>query len=168
MLRNFKKMPKEERSFSIYPHKKIMDLTNYETEEDIVKKQWKALFRLLYTSGLRVSELNHMDVLDDSKIKVRGKGNKVRTCFYEKDAYVTCFDLIGKYTNKTIRLKCKEIMGEKYSPHNLRRSYATYLLKSGANPKMVQKTMGHSDIKTTYSYFHNTIEELKEEYNKFF
>ncbi len=168
VLNNLKKRPYEEKSYNIYSHTKILNLTNFKNEKDFELKKWKALFRFLYTSGIRVGELNNIDVLDDTKIKIFGKGGKTRMCFYSKDAYIECVDIIGKYTDKTIRVKCKEILGDEYSPHNLRRSYATYLLKNGANPKMVQKTMGHADIKTTYRYMHNTIKEMEDEYDKYF
>ena len=168
VLNNFKKNPNEEKSYTIYHHDKILRLTDFEKETDKEKREWKALFRFLYTSGLRVGELNNIEILTNKTIRIFGKGKKYRVCFYSKKSYDACKNIIGKYTGKTIRLKCKEILGQDYTPHNLRRSYATYLLKNGANPKMVQKTMGHADIKTTYRYFHNTIEELEEEYNKFF
>uniref|UniRef100_UPI003D2C0BC2 tyrosine-type recombinase/integrase n=1 Tax=Mycoplasmopsis bovis TaxID=28903 RepID=UPI003D2C0BC2 len=52
----------------------------------------------------------------------------------------------------TVSKAIKDLLGNDYSPHSLRRSVASFMLKKGALPKMVQRQMGHSSIATTFTY----------------
>ena len=55
----------------------------------------------------------------------------------------------------------------KVSPHTLRHTFATHLLNSGCDIRVVQELLGHENLTTTEVYTHITSEELRNTYNKF-
>ncbi|MDO8591223.1 MAG: tyrosine-type recombinase/integrase [bacterium] len=69
--------------------------------------------------------------------------------------------IVGKYATKA------GIMGKNVSPHTLRHSYATDLLRNGADIRSVQSLLGHSSVTTTQIYTHVTDKQLREVHNKF-
>lgn len=69
--------------------------------------------------------------------------------------------IVGKYATKA------GIMGKNVSPHTLRHSYATDLLRNGADIRSVQAMLGHSSVTTTQIYTHVTDKQLREVHNKF-
>lgn len=146
----------------------------------------KAILELLFSTGLRVSELCNLPVdLDLSKdeFSVRGKGEKVRVVFLSDTAREAV--LAYKKTNKTIdsaRLfhvtprtveRCIRqyaiIAGisKKVTPHVIRHSFATGLLQNGADLRSVQMLLGHADISTTQIYTHLTDRHLRDVHKKF-
>ena len=152
------------------------------------------IVELLYDCGLRVSELVNLKISDiDTKskyIKCVGKGSKERLIPFGKSAknsinkYLVQRDkIISKYGLNTKRLFIKDSgnfltrqdvynfvrsLGEKIhkhiSPHTLRHSFATHLLENGADLRVVQELLGHSDVSTTQLYTHITKKRLKEVY----
>ena len=152
------------------------------------------IVELLYDCGLRVSELVNLKISDiDTKskyIKCVGKGSKERLIPFGKSAknainkYLVQRDkIISKYGLNTKKLFIKDsgnfltrqdvynfvrTLGEKIhkhiSPHTLRHSFATHLLENGADLRVVQELLGHSDVSTTQLYTHITKKRLKEVY----
>lgn len=158
----------------------------------------KAMLELMYSSGLRVSELINLTVNDvDTKsdlVRVFGKGTKERIIpinDYSKDAlneyilyhrynlfkhgennYLFLNNHGTKMTRQGFFKILKKIAQEKniktdFSPHTLRHSFATHLLKNGADLRSIQELLGHSDIKATQIYTHISNERLKKNYQDF-
>lgn len=158
----------------------------------------KAIFELLYSTGLRISELINLELsnidLDDNLIRVMGKGSKERIIpfgDYAKEAlnvYLNDYrSLINKknstyvflnnlgnrlsrqYIFKIIKLECtKKGIRKNVSPHTLRHTYATHLLKNGADLRIIQELLGHENLTTTQIYTHLDNETLKNDYDEFF
>ncbi len=131
--------------------------------------------------------------LNDDLIKVLGKGSKERIIPINNSAKGYLIDyltygrpyLLGtkdseyvfissrhtKITRQAFFKILKQICDEKHiekniSPHILRHSFATHLINNGADLRIVQELLGHSDIATTQIYTHLTNEKLKKEYEK--
>lgn len=169
------------------------------TEEEIEKIRQvdmklidRVLFEVLYSSGIRVSEvvnLNWEDInFTTRELKVKqGKGSKDRVTFLSIKAIL----LLRKYRrNRNDSDKCvfrsnyrrrmskssiirhiKEItrkadIGKKVTPHHLRHSCATHLLKSGMSLDMVQKVLGHSKVSTTQLYAKTNMDDVSYNYKK--
>ena len=176
-----------------------VDLANYflslDANTDILVRD-KAMFELLYSSGLRISELvsldeNDLDVIE-GEVRVEGKGRKERV--------VPC----GKLAIKAIKLwlslrKSKfklsaggplflSMRGSRISvravqvrmkiwsrllkmdvtlnPHMMRHSFATHILESSGNLRAVQELLGHSNLATTQIYTHLNFQHLAEAYDQ--
>lgn len=152
------------------------------------------IIELLYGCGLRVSELVNINLNDiDIKsryLQCLGKGSKERIvplgkkAIYALNKYLPIRDFnLRKNNLETKRLlvdKSGRILtrqdiytfihaqGEKIhkhiSPHTLRHSFATHLLENGADLRIVQELLGHSDVSTTQLYTHVSKKRLKEVY----
>lgn len=141
--------------------------------------------------------LNYNDVLDKkgnikNKLAIIGKGKKYREVplntlaknsikiilkntsekvIVNKNTPLLVSNKKSRYTRQAIYNLIKKIQKvldiENISPHTLRHSLATYLLKTGSDIKVIQDILGHSSISTTIDiYCHNTIEELQTESGK--
>ncbi len=147
----------------------------------------KILLELLYGCGLRVSEVVNLRITDVSVhervIHVRnGKGGKDRMVplprltaqkleFFmkvrdENNPYLIPSARGGKITTKTVYLVVKQSaerarVRKNVHPHTLRHSFATHLLENGHDIRVIQKLLGHADIKTTQIYTHISRDFLR-------
>lgn len=153
-----------------------------------------AVLELLYSSGLRVSELvginlNDID-LKNLTVKVLGKGNKERIvplgskAAQALDQYLrerlgmkpggdhlfvnTRGDRLNVRSVDRIIRKYALLAGipKNVSPHVLRHTFATHLLGGGADLRAIQEMLGHKSLSTTQRYTHTSIEKLMEIYDK--
>lgn len=154
----------------------------------------KAILELLYSSGLRVSELcnlNYEDInIHESLVKIMGKGKKERIVpIGSKALDATKTYIVERLLRKTKekafflnrlgkRLSERGIrrIVEKYSrlsslkgrisPHTLRHTFASHLLQGGADLRVIQELLGHSSLSTTQRYTHLDITHLMDVYDK--
>ena len=157
----------------------------------------KAIFELIYSCGLRISECCSLKIvnlhLHEMFILVKGKGGKERVIPFGKEAK----EILEKYLNevrptlvgdkvvpevfvnfrgqaisrKGIWKKFKQIQaitGIDAKVHTLRHSFATHLLAGGMDLRSVQELLGHSDLATTTIYTHIENSQLREAHKKFF
>ena len=152
------------------------------------------MMELLYSCGLRVSELVNLKLndidLSSKYIRCFGKGSKERIIpigeqakMMLKEYFPTRDLLIKKYNLTTKNLLIKDnghfvtrqdvynfihaqgkLIHKNISPHTLRHSFATHLLENGADLRVVQELLGHSDVSTTQLYTHISKKRLKEVY----
>ncbi|HEY7535423.1 MAG TPA: tyrosine recombinase XerC [Thermodesulfobacteriota bacterium] len=154
----------------------------------------KAILELIYSSGLRVSELvgiNLNDInLTDSLVKVLGKGAKERIVPFGSKALEAIERYMprrnelkpigdhlfvnsrgGRLTSRSVARIVKEYakrskIPKSVSPHVLRHAFATHLLGSGADLRAIQEMLGHKSLSTTQRYTHTSIEKIMEIYDK--
>ena len=152
------------------------------------------IMELLYSCGLRVSELVNLKINDidlaSKYVRCFGKGSKERIVPIGETAkqvvkeYLPQRDLlIKKYNLQTKKFLILEngrmitrqdvytfihaqgkLINKNISPHTLRHSFATHLLENGADLRIVQELLGHSDVSTTQLYTHISKKRLKEVY----
>lgn len=151
----------------------------------------KLILSLLYSSGLRVSEVVSLKVNDidlkDRTIRIRGKGNKDRIVLFDqktkkllkeylhersqesKYLFLNRFGnpLTPRYIQITIKkYATKAGIKKKVTPHILRHSFATHLLKNGVDIRAIQQLLGHSNLSTTQIYTSVDMGTLKNLYDR--
>ena len=142
------------------------------------------ILMLFLSCGLRVSELVSLNVTDiyEDHLRVIGKGNKERVVFFAEgcreaiDDYLSVRDadkiipedknaLFISRDNRRIstrgvqkmvdaKLKAAGLDSSRYSPHKLRHTAATLMLKNGVDTRALQEVLGHSNLNTTQIYTH--------------
>ena len=153
-----------------------------------------AILELLYSSGVRLSELQGLDVghldLGTRELRVRGKGSKERVVLLGKPAaesiavYLRSARptlardgalplLLNRYGGRLSRRSIEKIVARHalvsairpgVHPHTLRHTFATHLMEGGADLRVVQELLGHASPSTTQIYTHVTQNETREEY----
>lgn len=154
----------------------------------------KAMLELMYSSGLRLSELQGLNLTSlnfrSREVRVLGKGNKerilpfgrhashavqewlkVRPLFNPKDDALFVSSLGNRMSNRSIQ-KRMEIWGVRQglnshlNPHKLRHSFATQMLEASSDLRAVQELLGHSNLSTTQIYTHLNFQHLAEVYDQ--
>lgn len=159
--------------------------------DTLAGKRDRAIFEILYSAGIRVSELvglnvEHVDIIGNIA-KVSGKGKKERLVPIGDKAIEAVRDYLQSrphrvnalFLNKSgTRLSDRGVrnivnkhilkvsLTRHISPHVLRHSFATHLLNRGADLRSVQELLGHVNLSTTQIYTHVTTDRLKEIYNR--
>ncbi|PPE06089.1 tyrosine-type recombinase/integrase [Williamsoniiplasma lucivorax] len=167
-LENLKeiKLPRISKVYrSVFKKSFLIKKTEIKAEDSEILIEKKIIIRFLFETGIRASELKNIIEIKEKTLKIIGKGNKIREIFHKIETTKLMNDF--KYTTKTLRLWVKEILGENYTPHSIRRSYATHMLLAGANPKMVMLQLGHEKIETTFRYLNLSFEQNWQIYSKF-
>jgi len=153
--------------------------------DSVENKKHKLIVMLLYSSGLRLSELTNLKIADlDINEKIgwvrSGKGEKDRMFILSDKVIekmgeflsgkeVSDYIFNGRKGKMSSRLVQKIVaaaakkaeINKNVSPHTLRHSFATHLLESGENIRKIQELLGHSSLSTTQLYTHVSTEELK-------
>lgn len=170
----------------------ISQLLNIESDEPMDIRDL-AMMELMYSSGLRLSELQGLDLGDmdlaTGEVRLLGKGNKerivpigskaisalkrwlsVRLQFHPQDNAVFLNKRGGRLSHRSIQLAMQK-WGEKQGlsshlhPHKLRHSFATHLLEASADLRAVQELLGHSSLSTTQIYTHLDFQHLAKIYD---
>ena len=169
----------------------VIELLNAPKTDDPIQLRDKAMLEVLYATGLRVSELVSLRLdqlsLQQGVVRVIGKGNKERLVPLGEDAvdWVSTFLKQGRsallksesdvifpskrgvvMTRQTFwhRIKLYSQVANiqsDLSPHTLRHAFATHLLNNGADLRVVQMLLGHSDLSSTQIYTHVATERLQ-------
>ena len=165
---------------------RLLDSLPDSSEKDI---RDKAILELMYSSGLRVSEVSNLTINSINKnnsIRVLGKGSKERVLPMTKRAYVSSKKYIetsrpkfendksknylflgvrgGQLSDREIRRIVKFRTGT--FPHSIRHTFATHLLEGGADLRIVQELLGHNDPSTTQIYTHVSKKQLQKKYKQ--
>ena len=157
----------------------------------------KAMLELLYSSGLRISELVNLTTRDidftNSIVRCFGKGNKERivpiseySLYYIKLYYdmrdtffkgkINDYLFLNNHGKELTRQGFNKILNKileeknikkEVTPHTLRHSFATHMLNGGADLRSIQILLGHSDISTTKIYTHISREKIKNDYEMY-
>jgi len=164
-------------------------------DDDPLSLRDQAMMELMYSSGLRLSELVGINLKDlklrEKELMVLGKGSKQRLLPITKKAVETIkawlkirpdFCEAGETALFTSKLKRRistrsvQARMEKWglqqnlqghlNPHKLRHSFATHMLESTGNLRAVQTLLGHADLSTTQVYTHLDFQHLAEVYDK--
>jgi site-specific recombinase XerD len=185
-----------ERSLDLITSTELARLLSGPEGDDISSLRDKAILELLFSTGLRVSELCSLtsDVdFPSGEFSIRGKGGKVRVVFVSdeaksavqkylkarKDMNDAMFVSTPKNKREPSPLDRRSILrivkkyavkagiSKKVTPHVLRHMFATDLLSNGADLRSVQMLLGHANISTTQVYTHLTDKQLRDTHKKF-
>ena len=165
---------------------KLLDELPSSTDKEL---RDKAILEIMYSSGLRVSEVSDLsleDVKSNKSVKVVGKGRKERVLPITKRSLNAINTYIqhsrknlandksqdylflgvrgGKLSDREIRRIVSLRVGT--FPHSIRHTFATHLLEGGADLRIVQEMLGHKDPSTTQIYTHVSKKQLKNKHRQ--
>ena len=136
-----------------------------------------AVLEVLYSSGIRVSELTGLDLKDvdlsAGTIKVLGKGGKERIAYLGRrakaslEAYLNERGITPRSVQRLVK-ECAVLSGitKDPTPHALRHSFATHLLDAGVDLRAIQEMLGHAKLSTTQRYTKVSLSSMMEAYDK--
>ncbi|WP_424401800.1 tyrosine recombinase XerC [Pasteurella sp. PK-2025] len=170
----------------------VQKLLNNDSKEPIDVRD-RAMLELLYSSGLRLSELQSLNLNSINtrvrEVRVIGKGNKerivpfgryashaiqqwlkVRMLFNPKDEALFVSQLGNRLTHRSIQQRLEQWgirqgLSSHLNPHKLRHSFATHMLEASSDLRAVQELLGHSNLSTTQIYTHLNFQHLADVYD---
>lgn len=171
----------------------VYHLLDHQIEKTPKNLRDRAIFELIYSSGLRVSELVGLNIGDfqtsQQVVRVLGKGGKTRIVpvgskalarvaeyldhrrGYEPEDPLFVNRNLGRLSPRTVQRNLKQQLLQaglpaSITPHSLRHSFATHLLGGGADLRAIQEMLGHSSLSTTQRYTHVSVEQVMGVYDK--
>jgi integrase/recombinase XerC len=174
----------------------INSFLDFEFEDTAQGERDRAIFELLYATGMRVSEIAGLKLRDldpeSGVMRITGKGKKERTVFFGSKAASAVRSYLNRRHelvdrkdsdwiflnsrgNRLIETRIRQILNQyllklamqkRVSPHSFRHSFATHLLNAGADLRWIQELLGHSSLSTTQKYTHLNVEQLLKTYSR--
>ena len=181
----------------ILTEREMLEFLDLLPEDTFLHLRNKAVFEFLYATGLRISELTGLKLVDinfdEELVRVMGKGKKERIVPFHDHAkkillkylaeahkqFKTSIEYIflnargKKITDRSVEIilqnTYRELMrsNKHVYPHLFRHSFATHLLQRGANLRIIQELLGHTNLSTTEKYTSLNYEDLLNVYKKF-
>lgn len=170
----------------------IIQLLDIKSDDELAIRD-RAMFELLYSSGLRLAELVAVDVNDiqpDRELRVTGKGSKTRIVPYGREAEKWLLQWLTvratwpganlpalflskqqrRLSDRSVQQRLKKWgiqqgLFENIHPHKLRHSFATHMLESSQDLRAVQEMLGHANLSTTQIYTHLDFQRLAAVYD---
>jgi len=173
----------KEKELKYLKHNQVMRLLD---SIPAVEVRDRLIIRLIYATGVRVSELCGITIsdidFDDHTIRVLGKGGKIRLVFVDEDTLDDIDRFIGgridgplfvgqmghALSPRTVQHIFKQRAPDGITPHKIRHSYASELYRRSKNLRVVQENLGHSSIQTTEIYLHTDVDERRSVYRQYF
>ncbi|MEX0605098.1 MAG: tyrosine recombinase XerC [Marinobacter sp.] len=172
----------------------VNHLLNAESD-DLLEVRDHAMFELMYSSGLRLSELVGLDCgaidMRSGEVRVLGKGGKERVLPVGQQALKALQDWLGlrnslasegqpamfvsqrggRISTRSVQVRLRRWgitkgADQRFYPHLLRHSFASHLLESSGDLRAVQELLGHADIATTQIYTHLDFQHLAKVYDQ--
>lgn len=194
-LQSPKKWERLPKALSISDVKSLLEKSGKEGPHNPAAVRDYVMIELLYSSGLRVSELVSLRLedihFDAGFLRVVGKGSKERIVPVSMRALEKIKNYMKRERTEILKKKTSACLfvtnrggpmtrqrfwqtikktgrqlGIPLSPHTMRHSFATHLLEGGADLRSLQKMLGHSDISTTQVYTKVTTDRLRKVYSK--
>lgn len=186
-------LPKKEKSLPDFLHDDELDILLNLPHNNFLELRNSLIINLLYSTGLRLSELTSLKCSDynpeENIFKVTGKGNKQRIVIFsnkskqlldlylkERNAFEGEFLLINKNHEKLSNRGVENILAnisnkylghKKLHPHMLRHTFATKLLNKGMDLRALQELLGHESLNATQIYTHLAKNQLSEIYKTY-
>lgn len=191
-------LPKTEKKLpQVLSLEEIVKVINHIDDTTLAGKRNKSMMLLLVSTGMRISELVHLEINDInhsvSNVRVIGKGNKERLIpldqetfhyvysymqnersFFDKKNSLWLFMMNDgrrmtreNFYNILQKLVLEAGVRDHFTPHMLRHTFATTLLENHCDLRSIQVMLGHQDISTTTIYTHVTHKQIMDDYNKF-
>lgn len=186
---------KKEKSLpSFLTKEEIEKLLSLIEPKDFISSRDRALLELLYSSGLRISEVAELVEEDvdfyEGLVNVKGKGGRQRIVpvgdvalkyirqylkFKHGIGIKTKSLFVNKFGTKLTVRGMRNIVSKwvklaaihkKITPHTFRHTFATHLLDAGCDLRSIQEMLGHQSLSTTNIYTHLTLDRLKKVYEE--
>lgn len=171
----------------VLDNKEMQDILSQPDTATILGRRDRAILTLIYSAGLRVSEICSLQTKDvhrsEQRILISGKGGRERYVPLDPNVDEAIQEYLqsrnseipelfvskkgGALTPRAIQFMVKKYaqkaqIDKNVTPHKLRHTCATHLLQEGAHLVSIQKLLGHKSLMTTQIYLHITIADLKE------